>query len=313
MTGTHDRPHKVLVTGASGFIGGHLVARLIGEGLSVRLMSRRARASEDGTESVVADALKPDSLGPALEGCDVAYYLIHSMSEDDNSDAFVERDRRGAENFARAAEAAGVRRIVYLGAMRTGSGHDSSNTLSPHLASRVETGQVFLSSRVPATVFGAALIVGAGGASFEMLRLLVERLPVMITPRWLETRTQPIALNDVLTYLVRAPQVEGAVGQIDIGGPEVLSYQEMMFRFAQAVGIRQPFVVKVPLLTPRLSAIWVDVVTGLPRGVTHALMEGLRNELIADTSKAHSLIPIQLTPFDEAVRTAYRALKSTQA
>lgn len=295
---------RILVTGASGFIGRNLVPRLLERGLAVRLMSRRPREQASGVETAVGDVLRPDSLRAALEGCSTAYYLVHSMGGDDDGDRFIYRDRRGAENFITAAQAEGVGRIVYLGAIAANASSVSNQQLSPHLASRVETGKVLLSSAVPTTVFGAAMIVGRGGVSFEMLRLLVERLPIMVTPRWLETRTQPIALTDVLAYLVRAPEVAEAVGEFDIGGPEVLSYQQMMARFATVAGIRQPLVVKAPVLTPKLSALWVDLVTRLPKGLTHPLLEGLRNELIADTSRVNAVMPIELTSFDDAIRAA---------
>ncbi len=297
----------VLVTGASGYVGRHLIPALRSKGLPVRAMSRSPKQSPDsyeGMEVVRADALDPDSLRNALKGCRAAYYLIHSMSGTGQEGDFAARDRLAAGNFARAAEEAGVERIVYLGGLGENENQRDGERLSPHLASRIEVGEMLQAGSVPVTTLRAAMIIGRGGASFEMLRMLVQRLPLMVTPRWVETRTQPIALKDVIFYLVSVLDETMAVGAFDIGGPDILSYREMMQRFARVTGIREPFVIKVPVLSPRLSAMWVDLVTSLPATLTHPLVEGLRNELIADDAAIRSLFPTELTPFDDAVRLA---------
>jgi uncharacterized protein YbjT (DUF2867 family) len=298
----------VMVTGSSGYVGRNLIPALRADGVPVRAMSRSSsktsKASDEGVEFVRGDALEEESLRAALEGCRAAYYLIHSMSGTGEEGDFAARDRLAAENFARAAEDAGLDRIIYLGGLGENEAQRESEELSPHLASRIEVGRTLQSGSVPVTTFQAAMIIGPGGASFEMLRMLVQRLPVMVTPRWVETRTQPIALKDVIFYLVSALDEPKAVGAFDIGGPDVLSYREMMDRFAQVTGIRSPFVIKVPVLSPRLSALWVDLVTSLPATLTHPLVEGLRNELIADDAAIRALFPTELTSFDEAVRLA---------
>jgi uncharacterized protein YbjT (DUF2867 family) len=255
-------------------------------------------------EAVHGDALDTESLQTALSGSRAAYYLIHSMSGSGKDSDFATRDRKAAENFAHAAEVAGLERIIYLGGLGENENQRDGQRLSPHLASRIEVGETLQAGSVPVTTLRAAMIIGPGGASFEMLRMLVQRLPVMVTPRWVDTRTQPIALKDVVFYLVSALGEPTAVGSFDIGGPDILSYREMMERFAKVTGIREPFVVKVPVLTPRLSALWVDLVTSLPATLTHPLVEGLRNELIADDAAIRSLFPADLTSFDDAVRIA---------
>ncbi|HZT97990.1 MAG TPA: NAD(P)H-binding protein [Chloroflexota bacterium] len=299
-----------LVTGATGFVGAALVKALRSDGRRVRAMSRsreKLRHLEDiGVEVCEADSLQVETLPPVLEGCDVAYYLIHSMGNDSSGESFAERDLRSAENFAAAAASNGVRRLVYLGGMGERGAGQTGEALSEHLRSRIEVGRVLAAGDVPATLFRAAMIIGRGGASFEMLRTLVMRLPVMITPRWLETRTQPIALRDVISYLVAAGTRQDLAGEFDIGGPDVLSYREMMTRLARVAGVREPFVIKVPVLTPRLSALWVDLVTAQPPSLTHPLIEGLKNEMIGHTEAIKRLVPLDLTSFDDAVRLALK-------
>ena len=291
---------KVLVAGASGFIGRRLVPALLREGHEVRALTRssaRYRAPDPRVEVAQGDVLDPASLREALEGCRAAYYLVHSMGV---AGDFAEKDRRGARHFRDAAAAAGVEHVVYLG----GLGEPGDTSLSEHLRSRHEVGRILLEGPAPATVFRAAIIVGAGGASFEMMRQLVMRLPVMVTPRWVRSRCQPIGVDDVVRYLtgcLREPRARGRV--LDIGGPEVLTYREMMLAFADVVG-RHPRIIDVPVLTPHLSSYWVDLVTDTPAPLAHALIDGLRNDVVCENDDARRLMPFPLTPFRDAVRRA---------
>ncbi len=264
--GGHDSEGlHCLVTGASGYIGGRLVPELLEAGHSVRCLARSPDKLRDhpwasAVESVRGDVTDPDSVAEALRGIDVAYYLVHSLG---SGSGFEETDRRAARVFADQAQAAGVRRIVYLGGL-TPRGVPE-NSLSPHLRSRTEVGRVFLDAPVPATVLRAGVVIGSGSASFEMLRYLTERLPVMVTPSWVHTRTQPIGVRDVLRYLVGSATMPDDVNRtFDIGGPDVVTYREMMCRYAVVAGLPRRLIVPVPVLTPRLSSHWVGLVTPCP-------------------------------------------------
>ncbi len=266
---------QILIVGASGYIGGRLVPLLQARGHALTLMSRDARplATRFPDDRVVAaDLLDPASLAPALDGVEIAYYLAHSMGGGERG--FAERDLRAARNFAQAAARAGVGRIVYLG----GLGEDGAG-LSHHLASRHETGAELAAHGVPVTEFRAAVIIGSGSASFEILRHLTERLPIMITPRWVGTRCQPIGVRDVLQYLAAAPDHADVTGIVEIGGPDVLSYGDMMRTYARLRGLRR-LMIPVPVLTPRLSSYWVNLVSPVPAGIARPLIEGLRNEVV---------------------------------
>src|SRR5512140_2365518 len=266
---------NILVVGASGYIGGRLVPVLQERGHHLVLMSRDARLLAQrfpGARVVTANLLDPASLPPALEGIDVAYYLAHSMAEGEKG--FAERDRQAAGNFAKAAARAGVSRIVYLG----GLGDDSA-ALSHHLTSRHETGAELAAHGVPVTEFRAAVIIGSGSASFEILRHLTERLPIMITPRWVGTRCQPIGVRDVLDYLAGALDHADVTGVVEIGGPDGLSYGDMMRTYARLRGLRR-LMIPVPVLTPRLSSYWVNLVSPVPAAIARPLIEGLRNEVV---------------------------------
>ncbi|MCJ7711683.1 MAG: SDR family oxidoreductase [Chloroflexi bacterium] len=290
---------RILVVGASGYIGGRLAALLLARGDDVVLTSRDARPLEarfPDARVVAADLLAPATLPAVLEGVDVAYYLAHSMGAGERG--FSERDRMAAANFAGAAARAGVARIVYLG----GLGDDDAD-LSHHLASRHETGSELAAHGVPVTEFRAAVIIGSGSASFEILRHLTERLPVMITPRWVGTRCQPIGIRDVLDYLVGAldrPEIDGIV---EIGGPDVLSYGDMMRTYARLRGLRR-LMVPVPVLTPRLSSYWVNLVSPVPASIARPLIEGLRNEVVVRDPGPAAAFGLQPHSFPEALGRA---------
>lgn len=289
---------KILISGATGFIGRLLTRRLLDDGYAVRCMVRREPAGlPAGAEAVQADMLEPLSLGRALEGIDTAYYLVHSMSG--GRAGFERRDREAARNFVAAAGRAGVRRTIYLGGLG-----ETGDDLSGHLRSRMEVADILGTGSYATTVLRAAIIIGAGGASFEMVRSLVRRLPVMIAPRWVTTRCQPIAADDVIAYLSGCLADERTAGRtFDIGGPEILTYREMMERFARIEG-RELLILPVPMLTPKLSSYWVGLITPVSPSVSMPLIEGLKNEVICREDSIREIIPIPLTPYEEAVRRA---------
>ncbi|HEX8908212.1 MAG TPA: SDR family oxidoreductase [Anaeromyxobacteraceae bacterium] len=279
---------RVLVTGATGYIGGLLVPNLLEAGHAVRVLARApgrvaGRPWSAKVEVVRGDVLQPQTLAPALAGCDAAYYLVHSMGA---PSSFHERDLAAAGHFATAAGAASLRRIVYLG----GLGDDGA-ALSEHLASRHATGARLRGGAVPVTELRAAIVVGAGSVSFEMIRYLVERLPVMLCPRWVYQRVQPIAVRDVLAYLRAALESPRAEGQIvEIGGADVLSYRELMLGYAALRGLRR-WLIPVPVLSPRLSSHWVHWMTPVPQGLARPLIEGLRSEVVVRGDLARRLFP----------------------
>ncbi|MDF2739065.1 MAG: NADH-binding protein [Actinomycetia bacterium] len=289
---------EILVTGASGFVGGALVPELVGRGHRVRAATRRPDRYQGPTGAVGRhfDLHDPASLEPALDGVELAYYLVHSMAE---AGSFAPRDLRHARDFGRAARAAGVDRVVYL----SGLG-DEREGLSEHLASRRAVEDALASTGPDLTVLRAAMVLGKGGASFEMLVQLVRRLPVMVCPRWVDTASQPIALGDTVGYLADAAGVEATRGQrLEIGGPEVLTYREMMLRFARLEG-RRRLIVSVPLFTPGLSSRWIGLVTDVPATVARPLAEGLRNRVVASDGAARRLLPRDLATFEEACKAA---------
>jgi uncharacterized protein YbjT (DUF2867 family) len=289
---------EMLVTGAGGFVGGALVPELVGRGHRVRAATRhpdryRGPAGADPRRFDLDDEA---SLGPALAGVEVAYYLVHSMAQQGR---FARRDLRHARAFGRAARAAGVDRVVYL----SGLG-DEGEGLSEHLASRRAVEDALAATGPDLTVLRAAMVLGRGGASFEMLVQLVRRLPVMVCPRWVDTASQPIALADAVGYLADAAEVGATRGQrLEIGGPEVLTYREMMLRFARLEG-RRRLIVSVPLFTPGLSSHWIGLVTDVPAAVARPLAEGLRNRVVVGDGAARQLMPRELAGFEEACRAA---------
>lgn len=295
----------VLVTGATGYVGGRLVPRLVDAGYRVRCLARSARklaarawADDPRVELIEVDLADEDATAAAMRGCQAAYYLVHSMVATGAS--YAEADRRLAARFARAAARAGVGRIIYLGGLG-----EHGEGLSEHLSSRREVEAVLAQGPVPVTVLRAAMIIGSGSASFEILRYLVERLPVMVTPRWVRTRSQPIAIGNVLGYLVACLSVPATVGRtLDIGGPEVVSYLELMRIMADERGLRRRLVIPVPVLTPRLSSLWIHFVTPLSHRIARPLAEGLRNPVVCRDAEAARLMPQHLLGVGEAIRVA---------
>ncbi len=294
-----------LVTGATGYVGGRLVPQLLDAGHDVRVLVRspekaRAHPWAERVDVVQGDATSADDVRAAMEGVDVLYYLLHSIGTGDD---FAETERRTAQTFADAAAAAGVSRIVYLGGMVP-----QGEELSPHLASRQAVGDVLLGSGVPTTVLQAGVVIGSGSASFEMLRHLTERLPVMVTPRWVHTRIQPIAIRDVLRYLVGSASMPADVNRrFDVGGPDVLTYLDMMQRYAKVAGLPKRRMLPVPLLSPGLSSHWVGIVTPVPASIARPLVESLRNTVVASEHDIATYVPDPedgLIGFDRAVELA---------
>jgi len=285
----------VLVSGASGFIGSHVASRLAEEGYRVRAMTRHAREYHGAGEPVEADVCDPGSLAAAFAGVDVAYYLIHSLGSDD----FEQRDADAARNFAEAAAAAHVERIIYLGGLGANDGR-----LSAHLRSRREVEKILKSGSVPVTVLRAAVVIGHGGISWEMTRQLADRLPAMVTPRWVRTRTQPIALPDAVRYLTGVLEPAEARGRTyEIGGPEVLRYIDMLQRVAKIRGSRLPNLT-VPMLTPRLSSAWLKFVTDVDSATARNLVDSMTTEVVVQDDAITRLVPGTPIGYDDAVRLA---------
>jgi uncharacterized protein YbjT (DUF2867 family) len=302
---TEGAVRTALVTGATGYIGSRLVPELLAAGWRVRVLTRNAdgvapRAWFDQVEVIEGDATDPAILDRALTGADVAYYLLHSM---DGKPQFERRDRAMARGFAAAARRARLGRIVYLSGL-----HPDGVALSAHLDSRVEVGEILLDSDVPTVVLQAAVIIGSGSASFEMLRHLTRRLPAMIAPKWLHNRIQPIAVRDILHYLVAAADLPPELNRtFDVGGPDVLTYKEMIERFARLDGLWPRIIVTVPVLTPWLAGHWVGVVTPVPASIAKPLVGSLVHEVICKEDDLAELVPPPpggLLGFDEAVQDA---------
>lgn len=292
----------VLLTGATGYVGGRLLRALEGGGRRVRCLARNPHFvrhnRSPGTEVVEGDVLDAESLGAAMRGVHTAYYLVHSMAW---QGGFAERDRKAAENFAQAARAAGVRRIIYLGGLGNGS------VTSPHLASRHEVGRILRESGVPAIELRASVIIGSGSLSFEMIRSLVDRLPVMVTPRWVRALSQPIAIEDVIAYLVAALEMAADGSAVyQIGGANRVSYQQVMLEYARRRGLRR-LIIPVPVLTPRLSSLWLGLVTPLYARVGRRLIDSILHEtVVTDQAAAEAFPQIQPMGMGEAIDRALR-------
>ena len=300
-----SKPFRIAIAGATGYIGGRLVPRLLAGGHQVRCLARSPRklqgrewALHPAAEILTSDLSDPAKLALDLAGCDAAFYLVHSMTS--AGKGYAQSDLALATSFAQAAQQAGVGRILYLGGLgETGAG------LSEHLSSRREVESALAATGVPVTVFRAAMIIGSGSASFEILRYLVERLPVMVTPRWVSTRCQPIAVRNVIGYLAGALDSPETIGQtFDIGGPDVLPYRQIMDIMAEELGLGRRWIIPVPILSPRLSSYWIHLVTPLSHNIARPLAEGLKNPVVCQEDRITHLIPQPLLTVRESIRAA---------
>ncbi|MBP9865951.1 MAG: SDR family oxidoreductase [Candidatus Omnitrophica bacterium] len=305
--------NRILVTGATGYIGGRLIPLLLERGYAVRAMARsrsklqdRLWAQDPRVQLVEADIFNLESLKAAVTGCEAAFYLVHSMLPGQKD--FCAADKLAAENMKLAAAACGIKRLVYLG----GLGEEGPG-LSQHLQSRAEVARILNSGTVPVTILRAAMIIGAGSASFEILRYLVDRLPIMVTPRWLKTLNQPIAVSNVLTYLAGVLEKPETAGETyDIGGPDILTYHQLMDLYAEEAGLPHRMVVPVPVLTPRLSSYWIHLVTPVPASLARPLAEGLKNPVVCRETRIRQIIPQELLSCREAIRGALSRLKDDE-
>ncbi len=306
------KPALVLVTGATGYIGGRLVTHLLEVGYRVRVFARQADRLRDypwisKVEVIEGDANDIAALDKALNSVDIAYYMLHALNLTDD---FEKEEKVLAEKFAKAALANKLKRIVYLGGIIT-----EGQELSPHLASRALTGEILRASGVPTIELRAGVVIGSGSASFEMLRYLTERLPVMTTPKWVLNQIQPIAIRDVLRYLVGAAAIDKKInGAFDVAGPDLFTYAEMMQQYAEAAGLRRRIIIPIPVLTPKLSSGWVGLVTPVPFQLARRLVDSLKNDVIADNRAIRELIADPksgLTPFKTAVKLALTRLKTS--
>jgi len=298
----------ILVIGATGYVGARLVARLRSMGFPIRAAGRsleklrlRPFARDDGVELIDADVLDAESLQRACTGCESAYYLVHSMVPGQKD--FSTADRDGAMNMAQAAEAGGLSRIIYLGGLIEPGGG-----MSEHLRSRAEVGEILASRKVPVTILRAAMVIGAGSGSFEILRYLVDRLPIMLTPRWVGTESQPISIRNVLDYLVGCLAVPETAGEVyDVGGPDIVTYRQMMRLYAAEAGLPARWIVPVPVLTPRLSSYWIHLITPIPAFLAMPLAKGLSSRLVCRDDRVRKRIPVDLLDCRSAIREALRS------
>lgn len=299
--------------GATGYVGGRLVPKLLESGYSIRAGVRypeklacRSYGHHPQMEITPTDVMDFDSLSLAMQGCQAVYYLVHSMLSKHKQ--FATQDKQAAVNTAKAAHLADIKRIIYLG----GLGEEDEN-LSEHLSSRREVGRILQQGPVPTTYFRAAAILGSGSASFEMIRYLVERLPVMITPRWVQTLNHPIAISNVLEYLVQCLEVEETQGKtFDICGPDLLTYRQLFGMYAQVAGLTPRLIIPLPFLTPRLSSYWIHLVTPVPASIARPLAEGLRNKVVCRDNSIQKLIPQRLLSCQEAIQRALNRVQTHQ-
>lgn len=304
----------ILMTGGTGYVGGRLIPRLLDGGYRIRAMARsperllcRPWGRHPNLEVVTGDALDCEAFVRAARGCDTAYYLIHSMNAQKGK--FAEADRIAAANMVAAAEENGLSRIIYLG----GLGEQDHEALSKHLKSRHEVEEIIMAGAVPVTNLRAAMILGSGSASFEMLRYLVDRLPLMITPRWVETPCQPISIRNVLDYLEGCLEVPETVGQtLDIGGPDILAYRDLIRIYAEEAGLSKRRIVPVPVLTPWLSAKWIHLVTPVPASIAQPLAEGLSIPVVCKDNRIHAMVPVDLIGSRASIRIALERIRQEQ-
>jgi len=304
----------ILVTGATGYVGGRLIPALLEAGYRVRAMGRnlakvacRPWARHDRVELVQGDVLDLESLKTAASGCWAAYYLVHSMIAQKKK--FVEADRRAAHNMVEAAAAARLERMLYLG----GLAEARRGSLSKHLQSRIEVADILQSGPVPTTDLRAPMILGSGSASFEILRYLVERLPIMITPRWVLSLNQPIAIRNVITYLVGCLEHDQTIGQnYDIGGPDILTYRDLLDVYTEEAHLHRRLIIPVPVLTPTLSALWIHLISPVPTSIALPLTEGLTSDAVCTENRIQSIIPQKLLPCREAIRLALDRIRQAQ-
>jgi uncharacterized protein YbjT (DUF2867 family) len=308
-TKNQTKPGRVLIVGATGFVGRRLIPELVKKNVPLRLLARKPAGLSEPTgqnadiELCQGDVVANTGLVEALRGVETAYYLVHSMGGKTmtRNEEYADKDRTAARNFMTAADAQGLQRIIYLGGLG-----EARDDLSEHLRSRAEIAGILSSGKPAATILRAAIIIGAEGSSYEMLRYLVERLPVMVCPKWVDTRIQPIAIKDVLAYLVGCLLNPATAGKsFDVGGPEIFTYLEMMQKYAEVRGLAKRIIIRVPVLTPLLSAYWVDLVTPIPSGIAHPLIEGLKNEVVCKNNEIDNYVPITKTSFADAVMTAH--------
>jgi uncharacterized protein YbjT (DUF2867 family) len=308
------RSEPILVTGATGYVGGRLIPALLEDGYRVRAMGRsldklgyRPWAGHPQVELVQGDVLDQRSLEKASSGCWAAYYLVHSMIA--QKEKFAEADRRAARNMVEAAASAGLERMIYLG----GLAEAKDTPLSKHLQSRIEVADILQSGRVPTTDLRTPMILGSGSASFEILRYLVEHLPVMTTPRWVFSPNQPIAIRNVIKYLVRCLEHDETIGEtFDIGGPDVLTYRELLDIYAEEAHLSKRWIIPVPVLTPTLSAYWIHLISPVPASIALPLTEGLTSAAVCTENRIQSIIPQTLLSCRQAIRLALERLKQAQ-
>ena len=310
-----DAPKPILVAGATGYVGNRLIPALLEKGWRGRAMGRSAAklagrfwGRDPGVEIVQGDVLDLTSLQAAASGCAAVYYLVHSMIA--QADRFVEVDRAAARNMVSAAAAAGVKRMIYLG----GLAEATHGALSKHLRSRIEVAEILQSGPVPTTDLRAPMIVGSGSASFEILRYLVEHLPAMTNPRWVRTLNQPIAIRNVIGYLVGCLEhSETTGGTYDIGGPDILTYEQLLQIYAKEAGLRKRIIIPVPVLTSTLSALWINLISPVPTAIALPLTEGLTSDAVCRDSRIRDIIPQRLLTCREAIRIALERLRQELA